>query len=226
MRRIALIATLCAALAPSARADVPVVVELYTSQGCNACPPADAMLAELGRDPDIVALALHVDYWDYIGWEDRFALPANGDRQRAYAHAHGGQMVYTPQMIVNGTHAVAGNRPGEVMAAIRAAAAEASPVALDAEASGGTLRVTAHGGQGRYRLHMARVDPGRTVAILEGENAGHTLGYSNIVTSFETLGAWDAAEPLVHEMPLPEGRVVLLLQEPGPGRIVAAAVAG
>ena len=224
MRRLALTAALLAALSPAARADGPVVVELYTSQGCNACPPADALLADLAEQPGIVALSLHVDYWDYIGWRDRFALAANGERQRAYAAAHGERMVYTPQMVVNGVRALPGNRPREIAAAIRAAAGEGSGVVLDARREGAQVLVTASGGAGRYRLDLVTLDPGRTVAVLEGENAGHTLDYVNVVTGWRTLGAWDADDPLSHRMDAPEGPFALILQEAGPGRIVAAAM--
>src|SRR6056297_1329329 len=85
-----------------ALADDPVVVELFTSQGCSSCPPADAMLGELAERDDVIPLALHVDYWDYIGWADIFADPAYTRRQKGYAHATGQRMVYTPQMVIDG----------------------------------------------------------------------------------------------------------------------------
>ena len=87
---------------PAIAQDQPVVVELFTSQGCSSCPPADALLHELAARDDVVALAMHVDYWDYIGWKDVFGNPAHSARQRAYAKAGNRRMVYTPQMIVNG----------------------------------------------------------------------------------------------------------------------------
>ena len=96
---------------PGAAQDSPVVVELFTSQGCAACPPADALLGELARHEDVIALALHVDYWDYIGWEDVFARPEFTQRQHAYGHAAGSTVVYTPQMIVGGQERVVGVRP-------------------------------------------------------------------------------------------------------------------
>ena len=91
--------------------DRPVVIELYTSQGCSSCPPADALLNELAGRDDVIALAMHVDYWDYIGWKDIFANPAHTVRQRAYANADGQRMIYTPQMIVGGKDHVVGYKP-------------------------------------------------------------------------------------------------------------------
>ncbi|MGR3542288.1 MAG: DUF1223 domain-containing protein, partial [Hasllibacter sp.] len=148
----------------------------------------------------------------------------NGERQRAYAAAHHERMVYTPQMIVNGTRALPGNRPGEVAAAIRAAAMEDAPVRLVATREGGGVRIRANGSGGPYQLHLVTIEPGRTVAILDGENAGHTLNYANVVTGWTTLGAWAADEPLDHRADAPDGPFALILQEPGPGRIVAAAM--
>ena len=91
-----------------------VVVELFTSQGCSSCPPADALLAELDKSADVIALALHVDYWDYIGWKDSFADPGNTERQRGYAHAAAATSIYTPQMVIGGLDHVIGYKPMDV----------------------------------------------------------------------------------------------------------------
>ena len=90
----------------------PVVVELYTSQGCNTCPPADELAGELAKLPGILPLSFHVDYWDYIGWKDEFALPQNTPRQRGYAAALGSRFIYTPQMMIDGVFDAAGHRRG------------------------------------------------------------------------------------------------------------------
>ena len=114
-----------------AQAGGPVVVELYTSQGCSSCPPADAFLArELANRDDVIALALHVDYWDYIGWKDDFADPQHTDRQRDYARAAGQRTIYTPQMIIAGKDHVIGSHPAEVKKLIRAHASAAFPLAI------------------------------------------------------------------------------------------------
>ena len=99
----------CLGAAALAQAEDGVVVEFYTSQGCSSCPPADDFFAELAHQPGVIALALHVDYWDYIGWQDSFASPRFTDRQRAYARAGGSTTIYTPQMIVNGSAQVIGS---------------------------------------------------------------------------------------------------------------------
>jgi len=107
------------ALSGAAQAEgQPVVVELFTSQGCSSCPTADEFLMELAQRPDIIALSMHVDYWDYIGWKDTFAQPKFTSRQKAYAKAIGSRTIYTPQMIVNGLDRVEGNSPDTVLTAI------------------------------------------------------------------------------------------------------------
>lgn len=123
----------------------PVFMELYTAQGCQACPPADAMMVELAARDDVIAVALHVDYWDYIGWPDSFAQSAFSDRQKDYARRHGHTTIYTPQVIVNGTEIVEGFRVMEVMDTLRREAEQRPEVALslsrDVEA--GTLSISA-----------------------------------------------------------------------------------
>ena len=220
MIRAALLAL--TALSAPAWAD-PVVVELYTSQGCSSCPPADALLARLAEEEDIIALALHVDYWDYIGWKDEFADPAYTKRQKAYAHGRGERMIYTPQMIVAGTESVVGTRPNDVLRAIRAK--EMDGPDLMASVTGDTIRIEAPAAELSEPLtvHLVRVHDGMSVAIHAGENAGHTIDYSHIVTGWEVLGTWDGTAPLSVEAPIDgEGARVVLLQEAGPGAIHAA----
>ena len=111
----------------------PVVVELFTSQGCSSCPPADAMLHKLAERDDVIALALHVDYWDYIGWKDEFAVPAYTKRQRGYARTNGRRMIYTPQMVINGQDDVIGAKPMDVSDLIQKHHEVADKVALEIE---------------------------------------------------------------------------------------------
>ena len=215
-----------------ARAEGPVVVELFTSQGCSACPAADRMLAKLAGHEDVLALALHVDYWDYIGWEDVFADPAYTQRQKAYAHAAGERMIYTPQMVVQGEARVVGTSPAELMEAIGAHVGGGGAVSLEARREGGSIRVSAQaasGGAGEpfdppLVVQLVRYEPHRTVAITRGENAGHTLDYANVVTSWEAVGRWDGRAPLALDLDAPgDAPAAVLLQEPGPGAIHAAA---
>ena len=205
----------------------PVVVELYTSQGCSACPSADRILARLAEREDVLPLALHVDYWDYIGWEDAFADPAYTKRQKAYAHAAGERMIYTPQMVVQGEHRVVGTRPKALRHAIRSEAGRGGGVELDVSRQGGALRVQASATapfDPPLVVQLVRYEPRRTVAITRGENAGHTLDYANVVTAWDRVGTWDGRGPLSLRLDAPgDEPAAVILQEPGPGPILAAA---
>jgi hypothetical protein len=204
----------------------PVVVELYTSQGCSACPAADALLAEFeGRD-DIIALAFHVDYWDYIGWKDKFANPAFTDRQRGYATALGNRSIYTPQIVVNGQHDVVGNRSKDVAALIKAHKAVTSPVSVQISRSGGVLsiRATSTKSVGQADIELVRYLPEESVMIKRGENAGRTLPYTHIVTGWTVLGRWDGQGSFSTTTPISGSEpVVVLVQGANYGPVLAAA---
>jgi hypothetical protein len=221
------VAALAAWLALPAQADGPVVVELFTSQGCSSCPPADDFLAELAADPDVIALALHVDYWDYIGWKDSFAHAAFTERQKTYARAIGSRMIYTPQMIVGGLDRVEGNDEDAVRALIRAHQMVDRGVSLTVTRKGGLLRIEAAAERALPRgaeVVLVRFLPERTVEIGDGENAGHSVTYRNIVTDWTTVFDWPGTAPLSVEVPLlGEDPAVVLLQEPGPQAMLAAA---
>lgn len=216
------------ALAQTAAAqNRPVVVELYTSQGCSSCPPADEILAELAPRDDIIALALHVDYWDYLGWKDDFATPAFSERQRNYARAAQRRTVYTPQVIVQGVSPVVGNRPKEVANAIRRHESKgADPVELQLERKDGMLYITARAkgtGVGRAVVQVVRYMPEAWVNIRGGENAGKRVLYANIVTEWEALAHWNGRGTFTAETPLKGGYpVVVLVQKVNYGPILAA----
>ena len=222
---------LCLAVAGMAGAQPPsrsaVVVELFTSQGCASCPPADDFFAELVGDPDVIPLALHVDYWDYIGWEDKFADPAFTERQKAYARMAGSRMVYTPQLIVGGLDRVEGNQPAEVKALIRRHldAARAVTLMLERQGDGIVIRaVSQRAFANPVRVQLVRFRPEETVTIERGENAGRTVTYRNIVTSWQALGEWTGETPLAVQTPAPGADpAVVILQESGPSAILAAA---
>lgn len=213
--------------APMALAETaPVVVELYTSQGCSSCPPADAMLRELAKRDGVIALALHVDYWDYIGWADSFAQPAFTIRQKAYARAAGARMVYTPQMIIGGRDHVIGTKPMDVMDHIERHRGVDLPVAVELVVSGDMVRIEAQSQSGAATpcvVQVVRYEPSQTVEIHRGENAGRTLDYVNIVTSWDVIGEWDGAEPFVAEVPRGAGPVVVMVQGVGHGPVLGAA---
>ena len=210
--------------------DNPVVVELYTSQGCSSCPPADEYLAELANQPGVIPLALHVDYWDYIGWEDAFAQPRFTARQKAYARAVKSRTIYTPQMIVDGVARVEGNDPQAVAQAITEAMARPADITLTLNRQGEALQVRAAGQAGALPMvppmvvQLVRVEPEQTVEIARGENAGRTVTYRNIVTSWEPVAEWAGDVPLDLTLPMVgAGPVVVILQQQGPAEIVAAA---
>ena len=202
----------------------PVVVELFTSQGCSACPPADELLHKLAARDDVIALALHVDYWDYIGWKDRFALPGHTRRQKGYAKAAGRRMIYTPQMIINGVDHVVGNHPMDVSDLIALHEARSRPVALELETAGGktilTLRATGEV-SGEIQVMLVDYDPEATVEITRGENAGRTISYANIVESWQELGVWDGSAEFRTELP-EVSSAAILVQKAGYGPMLAA----
>lgn len=229
----------------------PVVLELYTAQGCAACPPADRMLADLAQRDDVIALALHVDYWDYIGWADVFADPEHAERQKRYARANGLGTIYTPQVVIAGTRIMEGFRVAEVAEAIaaelavppevrltlalspegvlsiRGAPVEGAPV-IASRATGLTLGAAAalapDEPEPAHDVQLVRYLPHAQVEITEGENAGVTADYVNIVTEWRTVGSWDLAGSFLLELPIEgEQPVVVLVQEPGQGAILAAA---
>ncbi|WP_127900484.1 DUF1223 domain-containing protein [Solirhodobacter olei] len=204
-----------------------VVVELYTSQGCSSCPPADEVLSRLVGRKNVIPLALHVDYWDYIGWTDKMASPAFTARQKAYARAIGARTIYTPQLIIDGADRVAGARPMDVAELIHEHAAETTPVRLKLARKGGRVVIDAKSTQTFPKgllVQIVRYVPEKTVSIRRGENAGRTITYHNIVTTWDTVGHWDGAAPMSMIAPADgDEPVVVILQEPGPGQILAAA---
>lgn len=216
----------CLALSP-ALAESPVVVELFTSQGCSSCPPADEMVRNLAQRDDVIALGLHVDYWDYIGWADSFAQPGFTKRQKRYASAVGERMVYTPQFVVGGVERIVGAKPMKVMQAVMDRAEAPERITLSVAREGETLRIRAQRRDARavpVMVQLVRYRPEASVAIERGENAGQRLVYANIVTSWEMLVRWTGEEALEITAPL-DGELpgAVIVQEEGPGAILAAA---
>ena len=208
------------------------VLELFTSQGCSSCPKADAMLDEMSKSPDVVVLAYHVDYWDYIGWEDTFGSPENSQRQRDYADAWGSSRIFTPQLVVNGRGSVVASREGEVDAALASAAL---PITIDLDVSDdGMLEISVPPGEGNREAVMWLVTfVDRAEAEIErGENKGKTVAYTQIVTNRQVLGMWESATGAEMRMPIGElldasanGIAVLIQEERNgmPGPILGAA---
>ncbi len=210
-------------------AETAVVVELYTSQGCSSCPPEDEFVAILAANPQVIPLALHVDYWDYIGWADKFAQPKFTARQKAYARAIGSRSIYTPQMIIGGQERVEGYSPEETADYLRRHLQAPESVQLTVERSGDRLVIRAEADPPLDEpvvVQIVRYKPKETVEILRGENAGHTVTYLNVVTSWDSVGDWSGRAPLDMVVPIEGGSpAVVILQKAGPADIVAAAVA-
>lgn len=194
------LATSLLAAGPAAAADNGPrgVIELFTSQGCSSCPPADRLASELARDPRNLVLTLPVDYWDYLGWKDTLASPANSARQRAYAMARGDRKVYTPQIVVNGREAAVGGDGAAVLGAVMRAEEPENALALPVTAAVDDERLKVsvaaavrplaarHG-----EVWALSVERSRTVQIGRGENAGRSVTYANVVRRMTRLGAWD-----------------------------------
>ncbi|UWR01550.1 DUF1223 domain-containing protein [Ruegeria conchae] len=216
-------------LAVSADAqDDPVVVELFTSQGCSSCPPADRIMHELAKRDDVIGLALHVDYWDYIGWKDEYADPDHTERQRAYAREGGRTMIYTPQMVVNGQQDVVGAKSFELERLIDAhqTAAPQAEVSATRTANDVTVDVVPVelAEDETYDVRVVQYSPMRHASIRRGELAGHELDYANVVENWQVAGHWDGQTPqsftasLSSDLP-----AVVLIQRTEHGPIVAAA---
>jgi hypothetical protein len=184
-------------LTPAQSGEVKGVVEIFTSQGCSSCPPADKIFDEVIEQNGVIGLAWHVDYWDYLGWKDTFSSPAFTERQRAYARGIGERGVYTPQIIVNGD-TVAKN--STFRQSIASALSGNLPVSLDAKVSGGNLVVTAGDGDGSANLVLVTFDKSQNVPIERGENAGTNVNYRNSVQGVQTIGMWKG-KALTVELP-------------------------
>lgn len=209
-----------------AQSDPVVVVELFTSQGCSSCPPADRLLQKLGGHDDVIPLALHVDYWDYIGWKDSFGQAAWTKRQKGYAQANHKNMVYTPQMVINGQDEVVGNRPMEVADLIQRHRQQPPRMDLSVTRQGNQLSIRgrAKGNLGRSEVYLLRYIPEQQVKITRGENAGLTASYSYIVTDMTRLRQWNGNGNLSVDAQISgDAPLVVLVQTVGYGPILAAA---
>lgn len=227
----ALAAPLAVALAP-ARAEEPatqpVLVELFTSQGCSSCPPADELLGRLTARPDVIALTFNVDYWDYLGWKDSLAKPAYSERQRAYARTHQERTVYTPQMIVAGRDALVGSHEEAVEKAIAAQKPMPPHARVSLTIDGGAIRIVVSPTSPAampcdvvLAAYRSRVEQ----RIQRGENQGRSIVYHNAVRELTTLGEWSGADEKTFTAPLTPGAdgYAVMLQAGDGGPILAAA---
>lgn len=210
--------------APPTRQGIgPTVVELFTSQGCSSCPPADAYLAELARDPSIVAISRPVTYWDRLGWKDTLARPENTNLQRDYAQRGGiGAGVYTPQMVVHGSAGAVGSDRVKVKALVAAARSSAS---VSVFANGQSVTISGTGTGSLVRL--IALQSSRLVKIGRGENGGRVIRYSNVLRGEKVLGRFSGTR---QTFTVPEGfakqngadRLAIIVQQDNAGPILAA----
>jgi len=205
------------------------VVELFTSQGCSSCPPADALLADLADRDDILALSFHVDYWDYIGWKDPFSSPLYTQRQRVYRQVFGKRYVYTPQMVVNGSFEMTGSDRAGVLKRI---AAEAPPAQVglamrDDGAGKVTVSVAQAADADPATVWLVVYDNEHLTAVKRGENQGRTIRNRNVVRGLQRIGMWNGQAlelPVMISEMAPNGgdSCAVLLQSQRTGRILAA----
>lgn len=214
------------------------VVELFTSQGCSSCPPADKLLQTYAKDPNVIALSFPVDYWDYLGWKDTLASPRNSERQRAYAKARGDGAIYTPQVVVNGVTHVNGAHKAAIDGAIeqtsKKLASEFIPLWFWQERN--TLNIATGTVPANHPIKEATiwlgvVQTSATVDIKRGENAGRELVYTNVVRELTPIGLWKGQAvqiqiPRTAVMLAETQKSVVLIQEGKAGPIIAAAWTG
>lgn len=223
---------------PAFSQPIKSVIELFTSQGCSSCPPADALLKHYAERTDVVALSLPVDYWDYLGWKDTLASPRNSQRQRAYAKSRGDGAVYTPQVVVNGVAHVVGSRAGEIEAAIaktdRAFQDHQVPVRFWREGSALVIQ-TGEAPPGMPAkeaiVWLAVVQKTVDVPVKRGENSGRTLTFYNVARELTPVGTWNG-KPIMIRLALaalmrPDTEAcAVLLQQGEAGPIIGAAWMG
>ena len=213
-----------AAPLPAVAAGKPpvVVVELFTSQGCSSCPPANANLIELSKRADVLPLSFAVTYWDYLGWKDSFDAPEYTDRQVAYEKPLGQQGPYTPQMVINGVSTVVGNNLDEVNRAVAAA----RPLAgAEVTLAGGKVSIGAATAPGDADVWLVRYDPNLVeVPVARGENTGRTLPHTHVVHSLTRLGSWSGAAA-AYDLPAADTglKTAVLVQAANGGSILGAA---
>jgi hypothetical protein len=220
-----LLLSLAGAVGMARAADNVVLVELFTSQGCSSCPPADKTLAELADREDVLALSLHVDYWNYLGWADTFAQEEHTERQAEYRDKLGSRVLFTPQIVVDGARSVPGFKRVMIKQAIGQAADARHPASIEIGSHDGMFhaRISSEGGHGPCTIWVASYDDAATVEIERGENAGRSFTYRNVVDKLMKVGPWQPDGPESYPLPQPgpgEG-IAVWLQEDRTGRVLA-----
>jgi hypothetical protein len=204
----------------------PIVGELFTSEGCSSCPPADAKIAALARTrPDLLLLTFHVTYWNYLGWHDPYSFDAATQRQRRYVALGVSSEVYTPALIVDGKFDAVGSDAAAVDHTLRQAAlSEETAAPIDVQPGPAGLTVSVGAGSGNGTLLLIGYDRLHDTPVGRGENRGRTLTEANIVRSMSVLSTW-SGKPVRLQVPYPARQGVAVLLQQGNGHIVGAAVA-
>ena len=199
----------------------PLVVELFTSQGCSSCPPADALLGELAKKGDVLALGFHISYWDSLGWKDPLSSKSSTERQKAYARHFTDGRVYTPQIVVDGVSEMVGSDREAVQGALRGARPAAiAPVSFADD----RRSVAIGGGQGKGEVMLVRFVQRRTTHVGAGENTGRIATDFNGVQTLTTLGVWDGSlRSFAIEPPAAGEGLAILVQAPD-GHMLGAAM--
>ena len=211
---------------PAQAGERPIVVELFTSEGCSSCPPADALLAQLASRPEVLALSFHVDYWDRLGWKDPFSSPAATRRQHRYAELLGLATVYTPQIVVDGKWQAVGSDRDEVERALDAARRDGKEVPVVLAIDHGLAQITlGPGGEGvSGAVLLIGFDRRHVTAVARGENGGRTLAHVDVVRSVEEVAQFDGRASAI-QVPVgsPSDRIAAIVQAPD-GRVLGVAV--
>ena len=235
---LAAIATVVTAGTSGFAGEPRAVIELFTSQGCSSCPPADRLLAQMTQDPSVIPLSLPIDYWDYLGWKDTLALAGHANRQRAYSRVRGDRDVYTPQAVINGSAQALGSDHTAIERAITQSRANSQTLSLPLTLSiaDGQLTVAAPAARNegaQAEVWLCPITRSIEVAIGRGENSGHTFTYHNVVRRWIKLGDWNG-QPATWSIPVAKFKtdgvdaVAVVLQNgaaSAPGVMLGAATA-
>jgi hypothetical protein len=211
------------------------VIELFTSQGCSSCPKADAAIEKIINSANVVAISYHIDYWNYLGWQDTLGAKENTDRQYAYARTLGNNNVFTPQIVLNGVRNAKSTNPAVILADLKHMndTGNGVPVDVDADLTKDEMTISVGDGVGKADVVMAYFKKMTTVEISKGENSGKKITYRNAVTKLETVGMWDG-KALTIKLPAAliskkaqDGCAILVQahdKDGNPGRIYGAAI--
>jgi hypothetical protein len=225
--------------AGAANAEPRAVMELFTSQGCSSCPPADKLLGEYATRDDVLALSFNIDYWDYLGWKDTLASHDFSERQKAYSEARGDRQVYTPQIVVNGGEHVIGSNRSAIDAALERAESKGLPVPISLTQSDDAVEVhigaAPEAGTAKGTLWLVMYDSTVSVPIERGENRGETITYHNVVRKLRPIAMWkgeamsvDLPKSEMHQAKVARCAVLLQTEKQNglPGAVLGAAAIG